>query len=225
MAAAGGPAAKRPKKEPEKLRIASICSSNMNRSMEGHKVLTAAGFNVSSYGTGTQVKLPGPSKDKPNVYDFGTPYSEILADLKSQDEQLYIRNRMVDLLERNVGIKTAPERWQDELIAKFDIVITFEERVYDAVVDEFQVRQDAVDNPLDGPPVHCINIETKDTPEESEKNVKKALMLCQRVRDILPLLERARPPARRSPQPHANTRVGTLIADTALLGPAAGERG
>ena len=41
----------------KKLRIAVICSSNMNRSMEGHRLLGKKGFNVKSYGTGTQVSL------------------------------------------------------------------------------------------------------------------------------------------------------------------------
>merc|ERR1712166_929997 len=139
------------------------------------------GFDVTSYGTGTQVKLPGPSADKPNVYDFGTPYTEILADLKSKDEQLYIENRMIGILERNVKIKKAPERWQDEHAMQFDVILTFEERVYDAVLDDFQKRQDEAVDAVDGPAVHVINIETKDTPSESIIAAQDAIKLCHKL--------------------------------------------
>ena len=46
-----------PESRKQSLRIAVICSSNMNRSMEGHRLLQKKGFNISSYGTGTQVRF------------------------------------------------------------------------------------------------------------------------------------------------------------------------
>lgn len=39
------------------------------------------------------------------------------------------------MLERNAKVKEAPERWQDERNEKFDFVITFEDRVFDVVVE------------------------------------------------------------------------------------------
>jgi len=47
-------------------------------------------FNVKSFGTGINVKLPGVSADRPNIYDFGITYDEMYRDLKTKDPQLYL---------------------------------------------------------------------------------------------------------------------------------------
>lgn len=77
------------KSPPSDLRIAVICSSNMNRSMEAHAFLAKKGFSVKSYGTGDKVKIPGCAADKPNIYDFGVSYDEIYHDLLAKDKTLY----------------------------------------------------------------------------------------------------------------------------------------
>ena len=185
------------------LRFASICSSNMNRSMEAHLQLQLAGLNVESYGTGSHVKLPGPSADQPNVYNFGTPYADILSDLKSKDEALYIQNGVLAMLERNVKIKHAPQPWKAAMQAassasendadvssdgfiegQFDVIITFEERVFDAVFDSFQERECAE---FSEKAVHCINVEVKDSHEEALRGAQDALALCKALNEATDL--------------------------------------
>ncbi|KAJ8985504.1 hypothetical protein NQ317_015048 [Molorchus minor] len=143
------------------LRIAVICSSNMNRSMEAHAFLSKKGFDVKSYGTGDKVKIPGSAADKPNIYDFGTSYEEIYLDLLQKDKSLYTQNGLLHTLDRNRRIKSHPEKFQD-CNDKFDILITCEERVYDQVLEYMESK-----TPMDNSIVHVINIDIQDNLEEA----------------------------------------------------------
>ncbi|XP_024364369.1 uncharacterized protein [Physcomitrium patens] len=160
-----------------KLRHAMVCASNQNRSMEAHALLQRQGLDVSSYGTGSHVKLPGPSAREPNVYSFGTPYRTMLEDLIKKDPELYKRNGLLQMLKRNLGVKEAPQRWQDNAAdGAFDVVFTFEERVFDMVIDDLGNRET---NLLKLALI--INMDVKDNHEEAAIGGKLALDFCLRL--------------------------------------------
>src|SRR5271163_4265325 len=149
--------------------------------MESHLRLAAAHYPVISFGTGSLVRLPGPSITQPNVYQFNkTSYDSMYKELEAKDPRLYRANGLLNMLERNRRVKWGPERWQDWQIGVprldhsgdrgsegleggiVDIVITCEERCWDAVVDDLLNRG----SPLNRP-VHVFNIDIRDNHEEA----------------------------------------------------------
>ncbi|KAJ2820607.1 RNA polymerase II subunit A C-terminal domain phosphatase [Coemansia sp. 'formosensis'] len=155
--------------------------SNMNRSMEGHFQLKKHGFNVKSYGTGPQVRLPGPSQNRSNNYDFGTPYAHINNDLRTQakgQERLhahYTRLGLFAMIDRNITVKQAPEKFQKEDMS-YDVIFTCEERVFEMVCEELLRRAG-----VKSKPVHVINIEIEDNHKESLAGGNTIVELAKRI--------------------------------------------
>ncbi|KAG1655307.1 hypothetical protein FOA52_007964 [Chlamydomonas sp. UWO 241] len=147
----------------------------MNRSMEAHTILKKNNFNVSSSGVGSHVKLPGPSQKEPNSYKFGTPYKEIFDDLARKDSELYTRNGLLRMVQRNIEVKRAPERFQDNH-EPFDVIVTFEERVMDQVIDELNRRPSTLMRPA-----LVVNLDVKDSHEEAALAAPHALRLCSLI--------------------------------------------
>lgn len=180
----------------DSLKICTVCASNNNRSMESHLQLQQAGYDVKSFGTGSAVRLPGPSIDKPNVYEFGTPYEEIYQDLMSQDcRKMYEANGLIHMLNRNRQVKRAPEKWQlNSYAGKFDLVITCEERCFDSVIDDLSHRlftRDISDYEVKQP-VHIINIDIKDDNENAVLGGKGILKLINMIHEFRTTLKQNR---------------------------------
>lgn len=176
----------------DSMRICTVCASNNNRSMESHKQLKDAGYDVSSFGTGSSVKLPGPSIDRPNVYDFGTPYETIYQDLVNQEyRKMYEANGLISMLDRNRHVKYAPEKWHNNALAgKFDLVITCEERCFDSVLEDLMNRMNNKPEEVEENDVrkvvHVINIDIKDDNENAKiggKGIVKLVKLIHEYRE------------------------------------------
>lgn len=167
----------------DSLKICTVCASNNNRSMESHKQLQDAGYNVKSFGTGSAVKLPGPTIDRPNVYPFGTPYEDIYQDLTTQEyHKMYEANGLVSMVNRNRFVKKAPEKWHTNAYAgKFDLVITCEERCFDSVIDDLMYRMTKDDDVKQ--PVHVINVDIKDDNENAKIGGKGILKLVNMIHE------------------------------------------
>ncbi|KAB2619769.1 RNA polymerase II subunit A C-terminal domain phosphatase SSU72-like [Pyrus ussuriensis x Pyrus communis] len=137
-----------------------VCSSNQNRSMEAHSLLKRQGFD-----------LPGPSLREPNVYDFGTPYKQMFDDLRRKDPELYKRNGILPMLKRNLGVKLAPQRWQDNAAdGSFGVNI----RRKDLNNRDHALRKCVL----------IINLEVKDNHEEAAVGARLALDLCQEIEAV-----------------------------------------
>jgi transcription termination factor NusB len=84
------------------------------------------------------------------------------------------------MLKRNASIKNAPERFQKKIKTgnKFDIVFTFDERVFNTVIEYLQYSSSSFG---DEKPCHIINLSVKDNAEEAEKGSKNCLKFFKKI--------------------------------------------
>jgi RNA polymerase II subunit A C-terminal domain phosphatase SSU72 len=118
---------------------------------------------------------------EPRIFKFGTPYEEMYQQLAGTGDEndlaYFTRNGVLQLCRRGAAVKKAPQRWQDTSstdVASHDVVICFEERIYDAVVEDLQLREPT----MDFSPIHVICLDTKDNPHEAARQGAVALKLC-----------------------------------------------
>ena len=64
---------------------------------------------MESYGTGTQVRLPGKSAMEPRIFKFGTPYAEMYASLAAtpEDRAFFVHNGVLHLCKRGAAVKVS----------------------------------------------------------------------------------------------------------------------
>lgn len=142
--------------------------------MEAHRELALRGFSVKSYGTGSSVKLPGRTATDPVIFPFNMPYEQMKAELQNMDPAHYASNGVLAMLDRNAKIKKAPEQWRDAR-DRFDIIITFEDRVFRSVVDDFiQTRSPSV-----FAAAYVVNLEVRDTHAAAAAGAKLAVDLVE----------------------------------------------
>lgn len=165
------------------LKFAMVCSSNMNRSMEAHKQLKKKNLRVTSYGVGAMVRLPGPNGTQA-VFEFGTPYREIFNTLTEGGTggQWYRNNGLLGMVERNMGVKDHPERWQELPKFEFNIVFCFEERVFELLMEDVNKREVEWNEELH--PMHIINLEVQDNPKEALIGAQIVLDFCLQSNEL-----------------------------------------
>eukprot|EP00298_Acanthocystis_sp_HF-20_P004509 c14834_g1_i1.p1 GENE.c14834_g1_i1~~c14834_g1_i1.p1 ORF type:complete len:193 (-),score=66.72 c14834_g1_i1:25-549(-) len=144
--------------------------------METHSVLQKKGYDVESFGTGNNVKLPGKTAATPNVYEFGVPYQFIFEELKAKDIDLYTHNGVLQMLERNARLKLAPQKFQKEPNMRFDFIVTFSETVFDQVIEDLLQRPS-----IHHEPIYILNFTVKDTHEDAAIGAVQIGQLCQRL--------------------------------------------
>lgn len=158
------------------IKFACVCASNVNRSMEGHKILQKNGFNVSSYGTNEAIRMPGAIS--PHCYDFGSTYIEILAELENENSSFYEENGLIEMLREDSKVKPKAERFSSTFNpatrSYFDVIFTYQFPVMTKVLTEFQENGNK-----NMKICHVVNIETPDSRIEAVKSSKYTLELAQ----------------------------------------------
>lgn len=129
--------------------FAMVCVNNVNRSPAAHESLRAAGLRVCSFGAGRSVTFPGATPTASRVFKFRTPYETMHRMLRGEDAELFTHNGVLRILERDMGVKRGPERWQSlsnkDLLA-IDVVVCLDYAMFITVLEGTSVAIDVDDD-------------------------------------------------------------------------------
>jgi RNA polymerase II subunit A C-terminal domain phosphatase SSU72 len=137
--------------------------------------------------------LPGRTAMEPRIFKFGTSYEAMYQNLTStpDDTAYFARTGVLSLCQRGAAVKKGPQRWQDvsdDIASRHDVVIAFEERIFDAIIEDLQLRQPTQEYR----PIHVICLDTKDNPHEAAIQGQVALDLCWRLEQQQQQLQQAK---------------------------------
>ncbi|KAL4146394.1 hypothetical protein PRNP1_012258 [Phytophthora ramorum] len=167
--------------EPSRPMFAMVCANNVNRSAAAHERLSAAGLRVCSYGAGRQVTFPGRTSTDARTFKFLTPYAVMHSTLQEEDAALFSGNGVLRILERDMPLKAAPERWQsigNKQLLGIDVVVCLDYVMFLTVLEDIQMR---IRLSFKTKQFHIICLDTADTPEEAVSGGERVLGLCREL--------------------------------------------
>ncbi|KAG6615919.1 rna polymerase ii subunit a c-terminal domain [Phytophthora cinnamomi] len=167
--------------EPRRPMFAMVCANNVNRSAAAHESLSAAGLRVCSYGAGRQVTFPGKTSTDSRTFKFLTPYAVMHSVLQKEDAALFSGNGVLQILERDMPLKKAPERWQslsNKQLLDIDVVVCLDYVMFLTVLEDIQMR---IRLSFKTKQLHIICLDTEDTPEEALTGGERVLDLCREL--------------------------------------------
>ncbi|KAF4028131.1 Ssu72-like protein [Phytophthora infestans] len=107
-------------------------------------------------------------------------------ELKAENAELFKRNGVLSMLERDMLTKKCPQRWQDLSVKELqglDVVRCCDDRIFEIVLEDLQLRGAAQPTgselTMAWRPLHLLCLDTKDTPEHAKVGGSLALELCQ----------------------------------------------
>ncbi|TMW65072.1 hypothetical protein Poli38472_009239 [Pythium oligandrum] len=113
--------------------FATVCVNNVNRSMAAHVELQKAGLRVCSFGGGPRVCFPGRNATSFRAFSFLMSYETMYKTLREEDEELFTRNGVLQMLERDMQVKRAPQQWQqltNKQLHDIDVIVCLDYQMF-----------------------------------------------------------------------------------------------